>query len=356
MVEDLIQAELLLSIPNTEVYDIVSNQKRLITSGELQAFRLDNEHLYLLKIGDFSYSLSKELPVMKGDSRTYAFPSTDGFMGVVFPIDVEQDALDVFEIILKESTDFTKIKDRRNSVPETATSDTEIDIELKEGQVLLQKSKKVTKVSNFIEDGGSKIKRGLIRGATITSNGIAKGGEYLKKKLKKKDKPTVVSEKSNKRIKQVKMTTQMVLVLSKALVSGALQATSQIASAIADKFKGSKTANRLDRSKAYQAAKEIGRAGINAAITIYDGLEESLVILAKSSASTTVGVVEHRYGEQAAFATAESFGAIGNVGSMYREVKKLGIKSLAKVTAKKAAIEILEEEKKEEIKDLKMLK
>ncbi|CAG9312462.1 unnamed protein product [Blepharisma stoltei] len=347
MEEENVQAELLLSVQNTEIYSIVGDQKRLFTTGELRLYRLSDQNLYLLTVGDFRYSLSKEIPVMKGDKRSYVFPSTEGFYGIIFPIEVDIEELDVFEIILQDSTEFTKIKDRRNSMPEESTSDTEVQVYIEESQEIVEKEKKegkVGKISHYIELGGTKIKKGLIRGATFTSKGIVKGGEYLKKKIKKKPKPTEVSEKSKARIRKMKMASQMVLALSKALVSGAVEMTTQIASSISSHFKNSKTGNRLERSKTYQSAKELGMAGINAVVTIYDGLEEAVIILAKSSANTTVSVVEHRYGEQAASATSESLSVLGNVGSAYNQVKKMGLKKLAKATAKKTAIGIMEEE------------
>ena len=75
---------------------------------------------------------------------------------------------------------------------------------------------------------------------------------------------------------------------------------------MSERFEESDTSKKLERSPAYHIAKDIGKAGLSAAVTVYDGLEEALTILGKSSAEATVDLIDHKYGSQAGNASEEA--------------------------------------------------
>lgn len=93
---------------------------------------------------------------------------------------------------------------------------------------------------------------------------------------------------------------------------------------------------------------EIGRAGINAAINVYEGIEESVIKIAQSIGGTTSQLIRHRYGEQAGDAALQSMLTAANFALMSREIKKLGFKKLAKSTAAKTAVRFVEGEERKE--------
>ena len=97
----------------------------------------------------------------------------------------------------------------------------------------------------------------------------------------------------------------------------------------------------FERTEAHQSAKLIGKAGISAAVSIYDGLEEALVILSREGANAAVEVVDKRYGSDAKKNAEEIVDVLGNVGLVCREVAKIGVKTTAK-----AVTELSNEKKK----------
>ena len=114
---------------------------------------------------------------------------------------------------------------------------------------------------------------------------------------------------------------------------------------MSERFEESDTSKKLERSPAYHIAKDIGKAGLSASVTVYDGLEEALTILGKSSAEATVDLIDHKYGSQAGNASEEATKILANVGGMYQEVKKVAVTNLAKITVKETAKNLLNEKK-----------
>jgi Senescence-associated protein len=338
--EETLQAEVLLLMPNTKLYEIIEENKRMITKGDLKILRIGGESVYLMIVENFSYSLSKDLSVMRSKRDQYVFPMLNGFLGIVLDESTSHELLKTFELILSDITDFTLAK-YRYSVEENKKQQT---MDLESAQVA-KKSLKLRKLSMLIESGGESIKRGIIRAATFTSKGIKKGEEYLKTKIKPKSKPLVVSEKQSAAIENLKTVSNAALVLSKAVVLGAANTTKEIGKWVSSRFKKTDASKKLERTEAYHIAKDIGKAGLSAAITIYDGLEEALTILAKSGSEATVDIVNHTYGEEAKKAAEESIQALANLGNAYKGVTKVGIKQLTKATAKNAAENIFSGEK-----------
>jgi spartin len=210
---------------------------------------------------------------------------------------------------------------------------------------LIQPATKTTRVAGWIKSGGSKLASSILKGASWTSKKISSGKTYLTTKLKKKDKPTTVSQVTLVRAANARAVSNTVLEVSRSVVSSSVAATSQVAKSIADRFESSTYTQKIVATSTYQSAKEIGGASVSAVVSVYEALEEALFTLAKSSGEAAVDVVRHRYGDQAASATSDSVHSALNVVSTVRVVKSLGPKSLGKKSAKAIARAVLEEKK-----------
>ena len=221
--EQNLTAKVRIFIKNTFLYEIQNDSKRERARGDLKVLQLKKEKIYLLSIGNFNYSLSKDLSVMRSTRDQYVFPMFNGFLGVIIPEDTDYELLETFEAILEETTDFT-ISNHRRASQQINKSHT-LDLEAVK---TAQTTTKTKKLSMLLEQGGEHIKNGLVRAATYTSKGIKKGSEYLKTKIKKKDKPLKVSEDQSSAIKHLKTATNLALMVSKALVVGAMATTKEI--------------------------------------------------------------------------------------------------------------------------------
>lgn len=305
--EEFFQAEALVIIPNAALFEINLNSKRQISTGELKIIQIASQKITLISIGDFTCSLTKELSIMRSTHNHYVFPAHDGFLGILFPEDTNFQLLEIFEIILTNTTDFSESRhqlpqeEHINSYPQ-----------LNQDEEKSEHDDKSQKVKVFIENSGKSIKKGLIKAAAITSLGIKKGGEYLKKKMKKKDQPCEIpqvpqvpevsevhayhayhednmrvlrndqlehrnNDLNEERNKNLKKASAVALVLSKALVVGAVNATKDMGKWMSTRFVETKAIHE-ELSHNYQMAKKFGKTGLTVASTIYDGLEEALVI------------------------------------------------------------------------------
>lgn len=320
-----LKAKVLIKIKKVKVYEILDNSKRQLFQADLKILQLVKEKLYLLTVGSFSFSLTKDLSVMRSTIEQYVFPGPNGFIGVIIPEDADFEKIEAFEAILTNETDFSTAHQRHmvHEVDRSMTFDLDAASRANEYQ-------KTRKLSLLIESGSEHIKKGFMRAATFTSEGIKAGGDYLKSKLKKNEKPLEISEQQSEVISHLKKASNVVLMLSKALVVGAVSTTREIGNWATTQFSQSDASKKLERSHGYIMAKELGRAGLSAAITLYDGLEEALIILGKSGAETTVDVVDHKYGSRASEATEESLKVLGNVGLAMKEVHHVALKTVAK--------------------------
>lgn len=346
--EQSLKAEVLILIPNVRLYEIRENSKKSLTSGELKVLRLPIQKIFILLVSDYSYSLSKELQTMRSSSNQYVFPNLNSFLGVLIPNDTDPELLETFEIILRDTTDFL-VSQQRHNQSELARSTT-FNLEAAER---IQEYSKTRKLSLLIESGGEHIKKGLMRAATFTSAGIRRGSELLKSKIKSKksmndslssdeeEQNEEKKEKMKKTVQGLKFVSSAVLMLSKAVVVGAVGTTKEIGKWVSERFEESETSKKWERTESYQSAKLIGKAGLSAAVSIYDGLEEALVILSREGANAAVEVVDKRYGGDAKKNAEEVVDVLGNVGLIVREVGKIGVKTVAK-----AASELNNEKKK----------
>jgi len=79
--------QLIFEMGDCTLYDISSPGKlKLINSGTLAIYELPSHNLVVLKLADWQYSLSKDVPVMaqqEGKRKMYALPKQKGNFGLL---------------------------------------------------------------------------------------------------------------------------------------------------------------------------------------------------------------------------------------------------------------------------------
>jgi len=90
---------------------------------------------------------------------------------------------------------------------------------------------------------------------------------------------------------------------------------------------------------------EVGGASVNAALSIWQELEEAGVSLLSKTGDTTTLLLEHKFGNQVGDLSRETFASGVNIFQTVRNVRRLTLPSVAKKFAqeagKKVAIEII---------------
>lgn len=85
---------------------------------------------------------------------------------------------------------------------------------------------------------------------------------------------------------------------------------------------------------------DAARGGLIAFGTVYSGLEDSAKVLGACMKDKSVSVVQHRYGQEAGLVYGDAMSAAGNAAMTYMNVTSLGVKGIAKKTAKETAKQV----------------
>ena len=246
---------------------------------------------------------------MKDKTFHFAFSYLQHIFGLVFPPDANEKLLRIFETLLVERSNF------------------------------VSKKSKVKKTLEMLEKSSSKISSGIAKTANFLSNKMKAGVSYLKKKVKPKDQEVSITDKNKQRIKKLKKTSNVVVLVSKTVLEGTINTTANIATGMYNQYEPSDRMKQIAQTEAYKVTKEVGAGCLSAGVNIYNALEDALVTLATTSAQVGVDMVNHRYGQEAGEVTGDALSIVGNAGTAYRDVKKLGLKKLAKGTATNIILE-----------------
>lgn len=211
------------------------------------------------------------------------------------------------------------------------------------------------KVSKGIEIGAELIAWGLTKGAEVGSHLMHKGAGKLRENLKPNEKPVDVKEETQQNIRQVKTVAGMACQVSGAVVAAVSAMTVELGRRLAPVIieKGGKALpqslqkkDAVDGSSTMDEIVKVAVSGARGAATVYLGLENSWKILYKNLQYATVETVDHKYGPQASEATNNAMGAAGFALQTWWNVDNLGIKALAKRTAKDTSKEVVKEAEK----------
>eukprot|EP00743_Colponemidia_sp_Colp-15_P005669 GILK01006094.1.p1 GENE.GILK01006094.1~~GILK01006094.1.p1 ORF type:complete len:404 (-),score=47.45 GILK01006094.1:34-1245(-) len=338
--------EVMLAVPYTEVFRIYAGGKTRIAYGDLLFLHDTESHLYFLVLDDFKYPLVSRIPIVRVAPNNYVLPAMDCFYGVVFNSNTEPDVIEIFETVLQEQSDFRVSEEEldgtmvQGSAMPTAPEAEQL---FSSAQPASQQPKATTshRIATGLVTGSAAVATGLIKGASFASVGVKKGAEYLKTKLKKNEKPTQVKPATHANLMKAKSATAMACTVTKALVAGALATAGHMADSLANSFSQTKLGQKFNKSPSSGAVKEVAAAGLVAIGTLWEGMYDAAVILLSSTGNATVDVVDHKYGADAASATKEGLGVVGNVALIQRDVRRLGMKALIRATARKTASNIV---------------
>jgi hypothetical protein len=200
------------------------------------------------------------------------------------------------------------------------------------------------KVAQNVLWGSQKVASGVVAGATYAGKGMVALGNYITSKTSHK-KDIAVSDTTKGRIKSAKVATSAAVTVTAGIVASvasmAVHMGKAIGSAVNETSVGKKLAEKGD-SETGRAVKKIAGSAIVGFATVWEGLEQGARIVCKDTARATTAVVGHRYGDEAAAATADGLAVVGNVGESAFNLRQVGTKALVRVTAKETAKTLLD--------------
>uniref|UniRef100_A0A182K0D5 Senescence domain-containing protein n=1 Tax=Anopheles christyi TaxID=43041 RepID=A0A182K0D5_9DIPT len=216
-----------------------------------------------------------------------------------------------------------------------------------------------TTVSAGIIKGAFYLSQGLVRGAERTGQLIATGTPYVISKLGQKQPAAAAAPDAGPEAAassvHVPKNVRTGIEIAKTVTGTAAGVTSYVAGKVgsATMALGRFLAPHIQRhgsallaygtGMSEQAASErmngaltICAGAVEGFGTVYDGLERSASILGQSLSTSTVQIVEHKYGTEAGRVVGSSLDTVGNVINVTHNMNYMTPKGLAKRTAKNA--------------------
>ncbi|OMJ70073.1 hypothetical protein SteCoe_32036 [Stentor coeruleus] len=195
--------------------------------------------------------------------------------------------------------------------------------------------------TSFLDKAGSITRSGLVSGAKVLAKGIDKTSELLKKNTVEHTEKADI--KILPQIETASKTTSFIIENSQKLLGKAVNKTFNITEKAWNSMPESEAMKKFRQHKAVKIGLEVGKAGAGAGINIIGGLSEGLSLITDSSVKATINIVDHKYGENAAKATKETFNIASDMIGAYQMSYKTGILCVSAAQAMKAK----EEEEKE---------
>uniref|UniRef100_UPI00398EDCFA spartin a isoform X2 n=1 Tax=Pristiophorus japonicus TaxID=55135 RepID=UPI00398EDCFA len=327
---------------------------RIVTFADADPGAAQNRPPPFLQVCDWVYPLvSSQSPVLQCNNGVYMFPdlmaqNPDVYVGVVLSSELPASDREHFEDLLKQMT-YLKIQDPEASADELNLSQTvQIHHEPQpsnEENVLPEWSEKVAR---GILTGASWLSWGLAKGAAFTGKAIQKGASKLRDHIQPEDKPATISPTVQKGLSAARLATGGAVKVSQFLVDGLCAVASTVGKELAPHVKkhGSKlipeSIKKDNNSKAnLDGALVVAASGVQGFATVWNGLECAAKCIAKSVAAETVHTMKYKYGSAAGKATDNAVNSAINVGVTAFNIDHLGIKAVARRTAKETGSAIL---------------
>ncbi|XP_041055383.1 spartin a isoform X2 [Carcharodon carcharias] len=332
---------------------------RIVTFSGTEAGAAQNRPPSFLQVCDWLYPLiPSQSPVLQCNNGVYMFPDVmsqdpDVYVGVVLSSELPTSDREHFEDLLKQ---MTYLKDPEASAGEINLSQT-VPIH-QESQPSIQENvlpEWSEKMARGILTGASWLSWGLVKGAEFTGKAIQKGASKLRTHIQPEDKPATVSPTVEKGLSVARQATGGAVKVSQFLVDGLCAVASTVGKELAPHVKkhGSKlipeAIKKDNNSKAnLDGALVVAASGVQGFATVWNGLERAAKCIAKNVAAETVHTVKHKYGSAAGKATDNAVNSAINVGVTAFNIDNLGIKAVARRTAKETGNAILVDYKLQE--------
>ncbi|XP_035215297.1 spartin-like isoform X2 [Stegodyphus dumicola] len=293
-----------------------------------------------LQIGGWTY------PLVPGQSP--AFES--GYGALIFPnIGAGRDS--AVGVILPPSVDPVQRREFLDLLNRLTALKEEYDSSADETKYSARKESFSDTLSRGIVTGAEYISAGLVKGAALSSDLIHKGASKARQKINPEDRPVAVDPRVREGLKIAREASGVVLKATGFLVKRLGDLTVALGKQLAPHIRehGTKIltcAFKKDPAEAkdtIDGVLTVAAGGLQGFSTVYNGLENAARTLAYSLSTETVKIVDHKYGSEAGEVVGNAIFSIGNLALTTHNVQSLGIKSVAKRTAKDAGKAVLKD-------------
>ena len=178
-------------------------------------------------------------------------------------------------------------------------------------------------ITSIFDKAGSIARGGIVTGASYIAKGINKTGDFVKANTSEHTESSNVAILPH--IETASKVTSVVVGTSHKFLGKAVNKTLEVAEETWYSMPESELMKKICENETFQVSMEIGKAGANAGLNVIGGVSEGLSLVTDSSVHTTVGIMEHKYGENAGKATKETFNIAGDIVGAYQLTYMTGI-------------------------------
>lgn len=356
--DDSCQADVLLQLNNTSLYEIRSGQRVLMLQGaDLLVLSLvpSEEDLavacYNLKLppnslvaqpgkplvfiicGDYKIPLCTKVPCIKESSMDFVFAVPNLFVAVSFDTSTADEVLEAFELLVKQHG---VLREKKAPPRATATAGGEVARDASKPEPKLS-----TKIATGISFVGAVAVRGITKGADLLSKGVNHGTDKIVEHTDACKTPTQVPANIKDNIKKARVVTQSAVVLTGGISSAMIGVTAVIGDGIA-----TRVAKHIPKTNNphIEGAKEVGVAAIGAAGSVFVAAGDAIRTLLTASCDGVAKVVTHKMGTEAGETAANGLGLVQDAYSVQQNLKQVGVRALVRETGKQTAHYIAEQE------------
>ncbi|GFN94215.1 spartin-like [Plakobranchus ocellatus] len=306
-----------------------------------------------LYVGEWVYPLIPGTsPSLHTSYGAYIFPDvttgqSGSAVGLMLP-EQEPGVRQQFENLINRFTVMGSEVSGHQEQPASVAVETGREGEARENEVIEEK------------DTASKISKGILVAADWIAWGVGKGaekaGELMRagsERIRRGSEPVVEHRKVDPRVQQgvqyarkathgaVKVTGYIVNKLGEATVVLAKQIAPHVRRQGEKVVPKSLTKEDSTGKSKLDGVVKVAASGLQGFGTVFMGLEHAAKSLGKSLTQETVQVVTHKYGDEAGALTENTMYAAGNVAMAAYNVDNIGIKAVAKRTAKETGKAVL---------------
>ncbi|OMJ90894.1 hypothetical protein SteCoe_6656 [Stentor coeruleus] len=191
----------------------------------------------------------------------------------------------------------------------------------------MESKKPTSGFTSFLDKAGSVTRSGIVSGAKVLAKGIDKTSEIIKEKTDEHSEAADV--KILPHIETASKATSFIVGNTHKILGKAVNTTINATEKAWNSMPESEAMKKFRENEVVQMGLDVGKSGAGVGINIIGGLSEGLTIVKDSSVKATVEIVDHKYGENAAKATQESFNIAGDVIGAYQLTYATGLLSIS---------------------------
>lgn len=204
----------------------------------------------------------------------------------------------------------------------------------------------VAVTSGAIDATGKAIASGVVYGAEWIGSGISSAGSWLTSYIApvQEGEEVKVDETTQSYLDTARTATSAAVTITAGLVTGiaslAHSVGSAVASVVADSALGKQLAGHVE-SETGRAVTTIAASSVVALSSVLDGLEVAAVSLLDTTATTTAGIVEHKYGAEAGAAARKGAEVGTNLAKAGVNLRRMGTRAIVHRTVTTVAADQL---------------